>query len=729
MKQAAGFTTKYTKDTKVIPASVFLCVHLWLLTLLRFPFALIRVSSRLMNQTGFNAEDAESAESLATKSTKYAKQESESVIISVYQWLKIQKAFYTKAAKEAKQAGRVTTKYTKDTKGLGSVSISVHQWLNNLLLLPFAFFRVPSRLKNQNELNAEDAESAESLAKKGAKSSNNGSEFVSIRVHSWLKNLLLFPFASLCVPSRFICLFTALLFGSSPAFAAISTASTPKDTYFIQEYAVKGARSLPKIRIEEAVYPYLGPGRTAEDVESARAALEKAYADAGYQTVAVAVPPQNIAGGIVVLQVTERTVGRLRVRGARYSSPSQIKSLAPSVAEGKVINFTEVPPDMVALNQLPDRQITPSLHEGAAPNTVDVDLDVKEHSPLHASVEVNNRNGPNTRPLRVNASASVNNLAQTGHSLGFSFQTSPQAPSQVKVFSGYYLARAVGVDWLSLMVQGTKQDSNISTLGDTAVAGRGTTAGLRLLFALPAIDTYTQSATLGLDYKHFDQTIHLPASGSSAAATIITPITYYPLTAGYNGTWTEKKSTTEFNAGVTFHVRGLGSSSAQFDANRSNADGSFLYFHGDLSHTHELWAGFQIYAKISGQLADQALLSGEQLAGGGLGTVRGYKEGEQVGDSGLFGTLELRSPQLLHTLAGAKADWRIFVFTDGGWLKVIDALPGQKNHFDFASYGIGTRVQWTDYFSGAVNVGVPKLKEGDVLPGQTRVTFQGTLAY
>jgi len=494
---------------------------------------------------------------------------------------------------------------------------------------------------------------------------------------------------------------------------------------------VTGARHLPRIDIESAVYPFLGPARTDADIEGARAALEKAYADAGYQTVAVSVPPQNIAAGVVELHVLERTVGRLRVKGAKYSSPQKIKALAPSVAEGRVINFNEVPKDIIALNQLPDRQITPSLRAGADPGTVDVDLDVKEHAPVHASVELNNRAGPNTKPLRVNVSVSANNIAQSGQSAGLSFQTAPQATSEVKVLSGYYLARFRGADWLNLMLQGTKQDSNVSTLGETAVAGRGTTAGLRLLFNLPAIDTYTQSASVGVDYKHFDQTINLGATSSTPASTVVTPITYYPLTANYTGTWQDKakRGTTEFNAGVTFHVRGTGSSQTDFNNTRFNANGSFIYFHGDLSHTHELPGGFQIFGKVQGQLADQPLLSGEQIAGGGLSTVRGYHEAEQVGDSGLFGTLELRSPSLLKHVGGANAEWRIFAFADAGWLKVIDELPGQKNHFDFASYGLGTRVRLTDYFNSSVIAARPTLKEGETRPDEVRVIFQGTLSY
>ncbi|RFC50500.1 MAG: Hemolysin activation/secretion protein [Verrucomicrobia bacterium] len=506
-------------------------------------------------------------------------------------------------------------------------------------------------------------------------------------------------------------------------------AATGPETYFIREYRIEGAHKLSRRKIEEAVYRFLGPGRTQDDVEQARAALEQAYAASGLQTAAVQIPPQQVTHGVVHLQVVERTVGRLRVRGARYSSPAKIKSMAPSLAEGRVIDFTAVPQDIIALNQSPDRQVTPSLRAGVEPDTVDVDLEVKEKAPVHASVELNNRHGANTTPLRLNASVSDNNLGQTGHGLGLSFQTSPQNTSEVKVFSGYYLARFTRPDWLNLMVQATKQDSNVSTLGSTAVAGRGETAGLRALFTLPAEKEFTQSASVGLDYKHFDQKVALAATGTSPAAIILTPITYYPLSASYGATWQKPHSTTEFNAGLGFNIRGLGSNSAQFGDNRYNADGNFLIFHGDLSHTHDLPHGLQLFGKIQGQIADQPLLSGEQASGGGVGTARGYLEAEQVGDNALFGTLELRSPSLANSIGGKKGEWRVFGFTDAGWLKVNEPLPGQKNHFDFLSLGIGSQLRLLDHFEGSIIAALPLLAQGQTPANSLRILFRGALDY
>jgi hemolysin activation/secretion protein len=439
--------------------------------------------------------------------------------------------------------------------------------------------------------------------------------------------------------------------------------------------------------------------------------------------VAVRIPPQKGESGIVRLQVVEMPVGRLRVTGAQYSSPEKIKAMAPSVAEGNVVNFDEVTKDIVALNQLPDRQVTPTLIAGTEPDTVDVNLDVKESLPLHADLELNNRNASNTTPLRLNATVTANNLAQTGDSVGVSFQGSPQKPSQVRVFTGYYLSHFKTVDWLSLMVQGMKQDSNVSTLGDVAVAGRGQTLGIHAIVNLPSEKDFTQSVSAGVDYKHFDQNVQVGGS------TVATPVTYYPLGATYTAAWQEKHSSTEADVGVTFHLRGMGGGSAVFNNNRYNADGNFIYLHGDLSHTRDLPGGFQLFGKAQGQIADQALLNSEQITGGGLGTVRGYYEAEEVGDNGLFGSVELRSPSLLGLVSSKKGDWRVYLFTDVGWLTVIDTLAEQKNHFDFASFGIGSRLQLMDHLSGSIDASIPKLKEGSTKVNEARVTFRAGVDY
>lgn len=508
-----------------------------------------------------------------------------------------------------------------------------------------------------------------------------------------------------------------LLLASGPHGYAVGP--TGEEPIYIREYRVQGAKVLPRMEVEEAVYPFLGPERTPADVEQARAALEKAYHDKGFQAVTVQIPQQQVRRGVVMLEVTETTVGRLRVKGSRYHSLERIKAQARSLAEGKVVNFNDVTRDIVALNQWPDRKITPELRPGVTPGTVDIDLNVQDKLPLHGSIELNNRYSPDTPELRLNGSLSYNNLWQRGHSLGASFQISPERIEDVAVYSGYYIARFAEIDWLSLMLQGTKQASNVNTLGSVAVAGRGEVIGLRAIITLPPLTNFFHSFNFGVDYKHFDQQVNLATSETTE-----TPITYWPISAAYGATWAQKGSLTELNAGVTMHLRGTGSDAEEFEANRYKTDGGFIYLRGDLSHTHDLPRGFEGFAKVQGQVSDRPLLNSEQLTGGGLGTVRGYLEAEAVGDSGAFGSLELRSPSLLGWTKKEGNEWRVYAFLEGGVLALQEPLPEQESRFELASYGFGTRLQIVEHLNASVDLGIPLIDSGRIDADDFLLTFR-----
>lgn len=519
--------------------------------------------------------------------------------------------------------------------------------------------------------------------------------------------------------------------GDSSAAEVSAQGSPTSQPMYIREYRVKDAHQLKPIEVQKAVYPFLGPGRTAEDVEHARAALEEAYKEKGFQSVSVQIPPQEARHGIVILQVFENPVGRLRVKGSRYFSIDQIKGGAPSIAEGKVANFKEITRDIINLNQLPDRQVTPSLRPGMEPNTVDVDLTVKDTFPLHGSLELNNRYSADTTELRLNGAVSYNNLWQLGHSAGASFQVSPESLDEVKVFSGFYTARIPSLPKLSFTLQGTKQDSNVSTLGGAAVAGRGEVIGGRMNVTLPAGTNFYQFFNFGLDYKRFDQNVVF------ATGTDQTPITYYPITAAYGATWTGKGRTTEFNADLTFHLRGMGSRpkltgtnqdgslnyESAFYNRRFNSDGDFIYLRGDLSHTQELPRGFQAYGKVQGQISSSPLIDSEEFAGGGLGTARGYLESTALGDNAIFGTVELRSPPMLPWF-GEKNEWRIYGFCDGGVVTVRSPQNEQQSRFDFASVGVGSRLRLMDHFSGSIDAGLPLTQPVATSPNDLLLTFR-----
>ncbi len=466
----------------------------------------------------------------------------------------------------------------------------------------------------------------------------------------------------------------------SPAPAA----STPAAQRFdILEFQVEGNTVLTVERIERAVYPFMGEGRTIDDADGARAALEKTYHDSGYATVAVDIPPQKVVGGVVVLKVVEGRIAHLHVVGAHYFSQDRILAGVPALAEGGVPHLPEVQQQLVAVNTSADKRVTPLLRPGKDPGTTDVDLQVDDQLPLHGSVELNNDNAPHTRAARLLAGLSYGNLFQRDQTLGLQLQVSPTDISQVKVLAATYVAPIADA---TLLFSAVRSDSNSFVGGGVGVLGTGDVFGFRYLRSLasdPPLEGLTQSLALGVDYKDFQQNVSL-ADGTG----IPSPIRYVPFSVNYSGTRADKAGSTEFNAGLTFALRGLGSSDQQFADKRYLGTSSFSVLKFGFGRTQTLSGGMSLYAHFDGQIARQPLISNEQYIAGGASSVRGYLESVAAGDEALRSTLEWRSRLIeVPRLGSASLQGRLFV--EGAFLRQLSQLPGTPNDAELLSTGAG----------------------------------------
>jgi hemolysin activation/secretion protein len=503
------------------------------------------------------------------------------------------------------------------------------------------------------------------------------------------------------------------------AVLASSRAPAPPRTFDLLELRVEGNTILSETEIDNAIYPFLGPDKTAADVEKARAALEEAYSKRGYATVSATIPPQNPVDGVVIIKVVERPIGRLRVVGAQYVAPRVIRGEAPSLAAGTVPNLNAVQQDLVTLNQQPDLTVTPSLKPGLAPDTVDADLKVDDKLPLHGSLELNNRNSQDTAPLRLNGNVSYGNLWQRGDTIAMGFQVAPQNTANASVYSGSYTFR-IPDSRVSILASFIHSDSDVVTLGSTNALGRGNTLQIRALVPLGTLDDFTHSLSAGFDYKDvYDAT-------EIAGVTSETPIQYWPFRVQYSAGWVETRSTTDLNGTLVWAFRGVGSNSLAFDAQRYQATGGFFYVTFDGDRTQELPAGFQAYVHAMAQISPQPLVSPEQLGLGGTESVRGYYESEALGDYGAYGQVELRTPSLAHLVGGPLTSVRLHLFADAGTVAIRDPLPEQASSATLVSVGAGMRVRLYDHFSGSLENATALTNGPATRAGNDRVLFRLT---
>lgn len=490
-------------------------------------------------------------------------------------------------------------------------------------------------------------------------------------------------------------------------------------TFDVWEYRVLGNTVLPAPAIERAVYPHLGQARSFEDVEAARASLELAYREAGYGTVFVDLPEQDVDRGIVRLRITEGKIDRVRVSGARYFSNKRIRAALPSIAPGTVPKLGDVQAEINALNRRTgDRSVVPVLKAGRTPGTVDISLRVADEHPWHASVEVNDRYTAQTSKQRASVSFSYDNLWQREHSFSLQYQTAPRNREDTEAFVASYVFPSRRFKDTTYVLYGVESKTDVAALGNINVLGDGNIFGTRAIHALAPAGDLTSSLSLGLDYKDFLENIQLAEEDP-----LLTPIRYLNWSLGWSGALRRETVVTSFGLTGNFGVRRLVNDSTEFLDKRYQGSANYFYVRANLQQVYDLPSNFQLLGKVVGQYAPQPLVSNEQFGLGGADTVRGYLESSQLGDYGLNGTIELRNDFLSKPLGLPRGGAYLSLFWDAGVAAIQDPLPSQARRFDLASFGVGLRINDWHGLDLGLDWAQALVNSGATMPDDDRIHF------
>lgn len=473
------------------------------------------------------------------------------------------------------------------------------------------------------------------------------------------------------------------------------TEAVGEPAFDVYEYVIEGNTLLPSAVVERTVAPFMGPGRRFADVEQARSALEKAYQDAGYLSVVVSLPNQQVDRGEVKLEVIEAALNRVSVSGAQHHLPSRIQEAVPALREGTVPHFPSVQRQLADV-QSADLQVTPLVNASESGEAIDVELKVEDKSPYFGSLQYTNAQSYNTTRGRINASAGLNNLFQLGHTLGLSWQYAPYRPKDSNTLSLLYGIPLSARDDLLLTATNSNSDTltKVSGSGPSSTLTKGFFAGLRWTHRLQALNwPVRHSVFAGVDYKH-NRDFNTFKDGQIVQR----PPTRYPvISTGYSLT---HNGAGDVVSTVNASVKGASSAMAgrkvdcdgvqleQFDCKRAGSSSDFAALQLAVGHARPVLGDWRLNLSGDIQLATGPLPSGEQYSLGGNATVRGYHDYEQSGDEGWTARAELVSPVWLN-LSGLRAT--ALAFYDRGFVRLINPQLTQLPRVHLASHGLGLR--------------------------------------
>jgi hemolysin activation/secretion protein len=490
-------------------------------------------------------------------------------------------------------------------------------------------------------------------------------------------------------------------------------------TFTIKGFVIEGTYLFPQEALQKQIKNFVGRGKTAADVEGARDALERYFHEQGYPAMLVNIPAQSSSNRVFRLEVIENRIGNVLVSGNRWYSTEKILRDLPSITPGRPLQLKELQAEINAANRNPDFKAIPEMLPGKAPGSIDLALKIEEQLPLHGSLELNNRFNHDTTALRLNAALRYDNLWQRDHSISLQYQTSPQDPNEVEVFSSSYTMPTPWNREDKLVAYGVVSNSNTNSAAGFSNLGKGTVVGSRLIMPLQGSESFFHTAVLGFDYKDFSETVGVAGGPGSK-----TPITYFPVNSAYSAYLRDSGGLTSFTAGLSMIFRGAVSDAGQFADKRYKSTANALVLTAGLERNQQLPGGFALMAKLDGQLSDQPLISNEQYSAGGVESVRGYHDSEASGDNAIHGVLELASPELLKQTCQERCAVTPYIFYDAAHLGTREPLPSQDWSATLQGIGFGLRGTFLKGFDFQTDVGFPLRENSRTRVGEPRLHFK-----
>lgn len=482
-------------------------------------------------------------------------------------------------------------------------------------------------------------------------------------------------------------------------------AQTPR--FDISGFGVEGNTLLTEAQIQQALAPFVGPGREMADINKAAEALRVAYREAGYPVVQVFPPEQTSSDKQILLKVIEGKIKSVTVVGNTAYDAGNIRASLPPLQEGASPHVNRLEAAIALANENSAKQVGVNFQAGALPGELEAKVNVTEEQVVKYFVTADNTGSRSTGYSRVGLGFQHANLFNLDHVLTMQYLTSPEYVDKIASYSLGY--RIPFYDYgLALDLLGAYSDTevvNTSTpAGQMNFTGKGAMLAARLNQALASIGDIRHKLIYGIEYKDFsnDGTINGSAPGGTWGS-----VTAQPLSLSYAAQ--VARPTFQTSGSVGFFVNlpgGHSGSDADYTAARNGAEPEWNLWRLNGSLGVPLPQDWQTRMTVSAQVTEDILIPGEQFGAGGATSVRGYNERVTSGDEGITANFEIYTPDLNQYLPFPGAQLRALAFWDLGVVaKNGDLRADEKRSQNLASLGVGLRFNYMKNLNAKFDLG------------------------
>jgi hemolysin activation/secretion protein len=437
----------------------------------------------------------------------------------------------------------------------------------------------------------------------------------------------------------------------------------------VHDVRVIGNTIFSDAEIAEVTAPFKNRTLITEDLERLRLALTLLYINKGYLTSGAIIPDQDVALGVITVQIIEGKLTRIDVEGNRWFRSSYLSNRL-SLGIRTPVTLGPLQEQLQLLQQ--DRRIeriNAELRPGDQQGDSVLHVRVADRNPFHASMEVNNYQTPLVGEIRGVGTLTHDNLTGHGDPLKLSYGQSSGAYPIVDAsyalpfnrygttFSPYY--RRYGFRLIEPPFSPLNIKTNSEIIGMSLRHPIYKTVTDEVALSIIGEHLFTQSF---LFYGTPDQMTFNSFPGFQNGAATVSALRFAQ-------DWTHRTLDTVLAVRSRFSV-GLNVLGATINANPDTPDGQFFSWLGQaqgIKQFGENLLGMQLLGHMDLQLTNSPLFPVEQVSLGGRYTVRGYREVTILRDNSFIASVEPRFP--LYRWANGQPMFQFAPFVDvaHGW--------------------------------------------------------------
>jgi hemolysin activation/secretion protein len=439
---------------------------------------------------------------------------------------------------------------------------------------------------------------------------------------------------------------------SEPILPPIVQPPEPKDApstgpgVFVEGYRIAGSTVFSSEELASIVEPWTGRVIRSEDLVSIRNAITEHYIRNGYVNSGATLPDQDFEGGIIEIRIVEGSLSAIRVSGnkqfsARYLRDRIRRGATTPLHVGRLEERIQILQQDPRIQKI-EARLAPGDRRGEAV----LQIRVEETGRFGVDLRLSNREPPSIDAFGGGVDASLQNIVGWGDSFDAEFSVT----DGLERYRGRYEIPFTRWD-TRLSLGANYADSEITDKAFVQLGIESEFQSYQIGLIQPVYTSTQTQFDLGLiaDWRRSNTKVlgtEFPFGGSGAEDDGKATASVLRFAAD----WLHRDQHQVFAARVqlswgidaldaTTHSKGDRVNSAQLP------DGRFV-----ASLIQLQWArrfdslGIQTIVRGDLQLANDPLLSLEQIAVGGYATVRGYRQNQRVEDQAAITSLEVRIP-------------------------------------------------------------------------------------